>query len=167
MSARALVELLHGKGAHADPLGCVEDIGAELAGRQVAGFPHSIAQLVFHMNYWMDYDLRRMHGEKPPYPEHNSQSFPPANLPADAHEWDELRKRFATLLNDAAQLANSPRTEFSREIEVMHPSHAERAATLEAVLWQLIAHNSYHVGQIVMIRRALGAWPPRAGGDTW
>jgi hypothetical protein len=55
MSARALTELLRGNGAHADPLACVEDLSAEVAARQFAGFPHSIGQLVFHMNYWMDY----------------------------------------------------------------------------------------------------------------
>ena len=35
------------------------------------------------------------------------------------------------------------------------------------MLWQTAVHNSYHVGQIAMIRRALGAWPPQGGGDTW
>jgi hypothetical protein len=35
------------------------------------------------------------------------------------------------------------------------------------VLYQLAAHNSYHVGQIVVLRQALGAWPPPGGGDTW
>jgi uncharacterized damage-inducible protein DinB len=78
-----------------------------------------------------------------------------------------LRKRFAALIADSAALADSPEQELERQIEATHPSHKERAATLEAVLWQLVAHNSYHVGQIAMIRRALGAWPPRAGGDTW
>src|ERR1700730_10928749 len=64
MSSRALTALLHGKGAHADPRACIEDIEAELAARHVEGFPHSIAELVFHMNYWMDYELRRIRGEK-------------------------------------------------------------------------------------------------------
>ncbi len=62
MSERPLIELLRGKGAHADPLACVEDLSAELAARQVAGFPHSVGQLVFHMNYWMSYELRRIRG---------------------------------------------------------------------------------------------------------
>ena len=53
-------------------MACVEDISAALASRQVAEFPHSIAQLVFHMNYWMDYELRRIRGERPRYPEHNA-----------------------------------------------------------------------------------------------
>ena len=167
MPSRALNELLRGKGAHVDPIACIEDLSAELASRQVAGFPHSIGQLVFHMNYWMDYDLRRIRGQKPPYPAHNSESFPARATPANAREWDELRKRFVALINDSAALADSPKQELRRQIEPTNPSHKERAATLEAVLWQLVTHNSYHVGQIAMIRRVLGAWPPRAGGDTW
>jgi uncharacterized damage-inducible protein DinB len=164
---RALTELLHGKGAHVDPLACVEDISAEIAARQIDGFPHSISALVFHMNYWMDYDLRRIRGESPKYPEHNSESFPSQAFPEDEREWDRLREQFAALVNAVASLAHSSREELDREIEPMHPSHKERAASLEAMLWQLVAHNSYHVGQIAVIRRALGIWPPNNGGDTW
>ena len=92
MSSRALTELLRGKGAHADPIACVEDLSAELAARHIEGFPHSIGELVFHMNYWMDYELRRIRGEKPAYPEHNSESFPSVRSSADAEDWDRLRK---------------------------------------------------------------------------
>jgi uncharacterized damage-inducible protein DinB len=167
MSSRALTELLHGKGSHADPVACVEDLPAELAGRIVAGFPHSIGQLVFHMNYWMDYEVRRIRGERPAYPEHSSESFPPTPSPADAQDWDRLRKRFAGLLADFAALAKSSPQEMQRQIETVHDGDTKLAGTLEAVLWQMVAHNSYHTGQIAMIRRALGAWPPRGGGDAW
>jgi len=167
VSERALTELLRGKGAHADPIACVEDISAELASRQIPGFPHSIGQIVFHMNYWMNYDLRRMRGEKPKYPEHNAESFPVAPSPANAAEWDQLRRDFAWFLAEHAKLAQSSRGELERKIEPMHEKHSEISGTLEAMLWQTAAHNSYHVGQIAMIRRVLGAWPPQAGGDTW
>ncbi|MGC2189354.1 MAG: DinB family protein [Candidatus Sulfotelmatobacter sp.] len=167
MSSQALTELLRGKGAHADPLACVEDLSAELAARSVAGFPHSIGQLVFHMNYWMEYEVRRIRGERPTYPEHSSESFPPAPSPADAEEWDRLRKRFAGLLAELVALAKSSPQEMQRQIEAVHDGDTKLAGTLEAVLGQMVAHNSYHTGQIAMIRRALGAWPPRGGGDTW
>jgi len=167
MSQRALTELLRGKGAHADPIACVEDISAELAAQTVAGFPHSIVQLVFHMNYWMDYELRRIRGQRPRYPEHNSESFPPAVSPTDEGEWDRLRARMAVLLCQFAELAQSSAQELQREIESVHEGDQEVAGTLEAVLWQMVAHNSYHVGQIAMMRWTLGAWPPRGGGDTW
>jgi uncharacterized damage-inducible protein DinB len=167
MSQRALIELLRGKGAHADPIACVEDISAEIAARQVGGFSHSIGQLVFHMNYWMSYDLRRMRGERPKYPAHNAESFPTTPTPADDAEWDRLRCDFAGFLNEHETLAKSSRAELDREIEPTHEDHKKRASTLEAILWQTVGHNSYHIGQIVMLRRALGAWPPKAGGDTW
>jgi uncharacterized damage-inducible protein DinB len=167
MSSRALIELLRGKGAHIDPLACVEDLPAEVAARCVDGFPHSVGQLVFHMNYWMDYDLRRVRGENPGYPAHNSASFPDQSTPADEREWDRSREEFSKLLNATAECANSSREELDREIEPTHHSHKEREATLEATLWQLVVHNSYHIGQIAMIRRALGMWPPKSGGDTW
>jgi uncharacterized damage-inducible protein DinB len=167
MSQRALTELLRGKGAHADPIACVEDISSDVAARQVAGFPHSIEQLVFLMNYWMDYELRRIRGERPAYPEHNSESFPAASPALDGHEWERLRDRLNDLLGEFARLAKSAAPELQREIESVHEGDRTVAGTLEAVLWQMVAHNSYHVGQIAMIRRALGAWPPRGGGDSW
>jgi uncharacterized damage-inducible protein DinB len=167
MPSRALAELLHGKGAHADPVACVDDLSADAAARQAAGFPHSIGQLVFHMNYWMDYELRRIRGERPAYPEHSSESFPPAPSPADAQDWDRQRKRFAGLLADFSVLSKSSTEEMQRQIETVHEGDTKLSGTLEAVLWQMVAHNSYHTGQIATIRRALGTWPPRGGGDTW
>ena len=84
MSPHALSELLRGKGAHADPVACVKDLSADLAARQVVGFPHSVGQLVSHMNYWMDYELRRIRGERPAFPEQvrrvsRHQPLPPAH----------------------------------------------------------------------------------------
>jgi uncharacterized damage-inducible protein DinB len=171
MTQRALTELLHGKGAHADPIACVEDLSAELAARRVEGFPHSVGQLVFHMNYWMDYELRRIRGERPEYPKHSAESFPAAPSTADPTqaelEWDRLRERFAGLLNEFTALAKSSRQELGRAIETGHEGDTKVAGTLEAVLWQMVAHNSYHTGQIATIRRVLGAWPPQGGADTW
>jgi uncharacterized damage-inducible protein DinB len=167
MSPRALTELLRGKGAHADPVACVEDLSADLAARHVVGFPHSVGQLVFHMNYWMDYELRRIRGERPAYPEHSSESFPPSPTPAEPRDWDHLRKRSTDLLMSFDGLANPSPQEMQRQIESVHEGHQKLAGTLEAVLWQMVAHNSYHTGQIAMIRRMLNVWPPRGGGDTW
>lgn len=167
MPERSLTEVLRGKGAHVDPVACVEDISAELAARAVAGFPHSIGQLVFHINYWMEYELRRIRGERPAYPEHNSESFSAAPSPADAAEWNRLRTRMTELLGEFAALAKSSSQELQRELESVHAGDKNVAGALEAVIMQMVAHNSYHVGQIAMVRQALGAWPPRGGGDTW
>jgi uncharacterized damage-inducible protein DinB len=166
MSQRALTELFRGRGAHVDPIACVEDISAELAGRRVAGFPHSVGQLMFHINYWMEYELRRIRGLKSAYPEHSAESFPAAAT-VNVVEWDRLRARLAELLGEFAELAKSSAQEMQREIESGHEGDKKIAGTLEAVLMQMAAHNSYHVGQIAMLRRMLGDWPPRGGGDSW
>lgn len=164
MSHSALIELLRGKGAHVDPLACVEDLAAEIAHRRVSGFPHSIAGLVFHMNYWMKYELQRIRGQRSNYPEHNAGSFPAASSDLD---WDALRNEFAVLLQEFGTLAGSPESEMQRQIESVHEGDKKVSGTLESVITQIIAHNSYHTGQIAMMRRMMDAWPPRDGGDTW
>jgi uncharacterized damage-inducible protein DinB len=162
MSETVLTELVRGKGAHADPIACVEDVPADLAARRIDGFPHSIADVVFHMNYWMNYELRRIRGEKPRYPEHNSESFP-----STPQNWDHLKRDFSWFLCEFVKLAESPGEELNRPLDSIHEADKKVVSTLESVLWQIVAHNSYHVGQVAMIRRALGAWPPEAGGDSW
>lgn len=159
---QALTELLRGVGAHADPIACVEDLPADLVSRRLAGFPHSIADLVFHMNYWMSYELKRIRGEKPKYPGHAAESFP-----TTPQNWDQLKRDLSWFLSEYARLAQSPRAELDRQIESAREEDTKRAGTLEAVLWQIVAHNSYHTGEIVSIRRASNEWPPKAGGDTW
>jgi len=114
------------------------------------------------MNYWMNYELKRIRGEKPKYPEHNAESFPSAS-----QSWDQLKRDFSWFLAELVKLGELPRAELDRQIESVHAGDKKVAGTMESVLWQMVAHNSYHVGQIATIRRALGAWPPKAGGDTW
>ena len=63
ISDRTLIELLHGNGAHANTLACVEVVQPELAGGRADNFPHSIWQLVNHMNFWMAYELERIGNE--------------------------------------------------------------------------------------------------------
>lgn len=159
---QALVELLRGQGAHADPIACIEDISADVANRRVNDFPHSIADLVFHMNYWMKYELQRIRGERPKYPEHNAESFP-----TTAQDWEHLKRDFSWFLSEYAKIAELPHEELGRQLDSVCDGDKKVSGTLEAVLWQMVAHNSYHVGQIALIRRGLGVWPPKAGGDTW
>ena len=168
--SQVLIELLHGKGAHVDPFACVEDVSAEIAAQHAAGFPHSIGQLVFHMNYWMSYELRRIRGERPQYPEHAAESFPVAPAPLDAQQWDRYRRDLAWFIAELIALAQSPRDQLHRQIESTPAASQQQSSklnSLESILWQMVAHNSYHTGQIAAIRRALNAWPPNSGGDTW
>jgi uncharacterized damage-inducible protein DinB len=161
-----IVELLNGKHAHADSRVCV-DVPSDIARQMPAGFAHSIRQLVCHMNYWMEYELKRIAGRPDPYPEHAEQSWPLASETFDANQWQQEVVRFGELLDELTRYAEVSAEQRARPIQSNHESEAQHASSLEAVLWQTLVHNSYHLGQVVMVRQALGAWPPPTGSDTW
>jgi len=165
MSDRTLIELLRGKGAHVGILECVEDLTAESAVRQHSGVAHSIWQLVFHMNYWMEYEIKRIRGQWPRYPEHAAESWP--SIPADEEDWRQAVDRLRDFLREFTLLAEAEPATLQREVEPANASEKQQSSSVHAVLWQMVAHNSYHTGQIVQLRHALGLWPPRCGGDTW
>jgi DinB superfamily len=180
MGDSILRELLYGKGAHVDPVACVEDVSADVAARALAGYPHSIWQIVAHMNYWMDYDLGTIAGDIRPYPEKAIESWPENPDPADDNpsnsnsesrikdeQWQALIRRFADLLARLELAAGCDTAELARRVTRLGPGQTSRESIVDAMLWQIAAHNSYHTGQIALLRRVFGAWPPRRGGDTW
>ena len=167
MPEKTLIELLYGKGVHANPLACVEDISGELAGRRIDGFPHSVWQLVSHMNYWMDYELKRIRNEAPAYPEHAAGSWLAESAPPNETRWKEAVSAFVDLIGQLTKLAEADSEILSREVKPAHPQQAKCSPSVNAVLWQIMTHNSYHLGQVAVIRRCLGSWPPAGGGDTW
>jgi hypothetical protein len=44
---------------------------------------------------------------------------------------------------------------------------AQTVADYPHSIWQITVHNSYHVGQVALLRRQMGAWPPRRSGFDW
>jgi uncharacterized damage-inducible protein DinB len=163
---QTLLELLYGKGAHANPIAAVQGIPAELATRKLEGYPHSICQIVGHMNFWMDYELRRIRQEDPPYPKHAADSWPSNSSAANDAEWKQIVARFGTSIEELSALAQADQELLNREVKATHPVHHQQSSSVLAVLWQTAVHNSYHVGQIVLLRRLLNHWPAQAG-DTW
>lgn len=165
MGDSTIQELLYGKGAHADPIACIEDISANLAARTVAGYPHSIWQIVEHMSYWMDYEIRRIASDKPHYPEHAIESWPACPTSPSETQWQSVRQCFGDLLTRFVALANADAVTCDKPVPPDKP--AGPSSTVGAVVKQIVAHNSYHVGQIALLRRMLDAWPPKRGGDSW
>lgn len=167
MPASPLIELLYGRGAHADTLACIEDLSPEVASQRPSGFAHSIWQQVWHMNFWMEYELKRIRGEAPAYPEHASESWPAHPAPATPGDWGQTVDQFQNNLTELVKLADSPPIVLAKEIAPTHPAHTRISSSLFAVLCQTLVHNSYHIGQVAALRRAVGVWPPRGGGDSW
>jgi hypothetical protein len=165
-SQRTLIELLYGEGAHANPITAVRGIPVQLAARKLEGYPYSIFQIVGHLNFWMDYELRRIKQEDPPYPGHAADSWPPDAPSANEAEWKQVVSRFAASIEDLSTLAQSDPESLNREVKPTHAVHNQQSSTVLAVLWQTAVHNSYHIGQIVLLRRLLNDWKAEAG-DTW
>jgi len=167
MGDGTLRELLRGKRAHTDPIACVEDVPRVLAGQKIDGYPHSIFQIVEHLNYWMDYEVRRIAGDPVRYPEHALGSWPSSAAPENEGRWQEVIARFGKLLGKLEELAGAGPDVLNRTVRGSDPVQESESSTLQTVLWQTLVHNSYHIGQVALMRRSLGAWPPRRGGDTW
>jgi uncharacterized damage-inducible protein DinB len=160
-----LLELIRGRGAHVDASACVT-VRFDLAGRTPTELPHSVWQLVFHMTYWMDYELARIDGKAPGYPEHASESWPKAAPESEEH-WHQAVAAFDGCLNRMSDLVRAGDEVLGKPVPPISGAYSEQAPTVEGVLWQTVVHNSYHLGQVAQVRRALGAWPPATGGDTW
>jgi uncharacterized damage-inducible protein DinB len=163
---RVLLELLRGRGAHTDSLACLAGLGAPLAAREVPGSPHTVWGIVLHMNYWMDYEVRRIEGHPPAYPEAAALSWPAVPEGARPAAWDDAVATFARHLEALTGFVANPGL-LERALPAVHASEATVDTTVHGILWQMVAHNSYHLGQVALLRRSLGAWPPPGGSDTW
>jgi hypothetical protein len=166
VTREVLLQLIRGKGAHVDSVSCVS-VPYAVAATVPPGFPHSVAQVVEHCVFWIDYELRRIEGRPRPYPTHASESWPQSPSPGSDAAWQEALGRFREALDRMAALVREGPATLARGIGSTDQGDTAPDLPVEAVLWQLVVHTSYHVGQVAQIRRALGAWPPPEGGDTW
>jgi DinB superfamily len=151
-SAAAVRELLRGGGEFVEPARLLTDLTEEQASAVPPGSPHSIAQVVAHMQWNQAGELARLHGEPSPQPEHLDDTFvaPPAGA------WPGLVAEFLAGIEEAGRIAGARGEATS----------AQRDDTSVAYdLAETALHNAYHCGQIVLLRRIQGLWPP-AGGDT-
>jgi len=156
-----LRKLLYGGGAHVNALNALEALDEKLTGARPANAPHSIYQLLAHMIYWQEYELQKIAGENPFYPEHAAQSWLKETAPPNLQAWNDAIQRFAEGLKRCEALLTNPATDLERIIEV------KKNETVRDLIIMIIAHNSHHLGQIITLRQQLGKWPPPKGGDSW
>lgn len=153
---KALASALSGTGAHAETATVFASLDWKLAGTRRAQIPHTIFQLLNHMSYWQDWAVRWLDGKNPPLPRHAAASWPGRVRPSSQKEWDQAVRRFRRELRGLFRRSREPNL-FAR-----HGSKSQ----LE-VLHAIASHNSYHAGQVVLIRRCVDSWPPPSGGLTW
>jgi hypothetical protein len=152
---KQLVALLEGGNAHVRLEDAVKDLPAPLRGKVPKGLPYSAWQLLEHLRIAQDdilcfstnYDGSY---QSPPWPE---GYWPASPAPPDAKAWDRSlrqirsdRKRFAELISD-------PKSDLFKPFPWGEGQNLLREALLIA------DHAAYHLGQIVLVRRLLKAWP--------
>lgn len=155
---------LNGDSAFAPPSHILENIGEEMARRQVEGAPHSIYAEVWHMAYWQQITLHWVSGIETPCPPSAAEGFPAAD---EKESWELVRKRFLDGAEEAAKVARDAE---GLEKAIRCPSPAgkpTRTMTVREQLESLAAHNGYHLGRVVLLRQMMGSWPPPSGGFTW
>ncbi len=153
---KAVGHALLGTGAHAETKMVFAALNWKLAGMRPESAPHSVYQLLNHMLYWQEWVVKWLDGERPPIPKHASGGWPGDTGPASREEWERTVRRFRNGLEDL--------TRRSRQADLFAKGGTK--SPLE-MLHTIASHDSYHAGQVVLLRQVLGAWPPPSGGLTW
>lgn len=148
-----LLYLLGGGGAHADFEATVAGLPAELRGTKPPGAPHSPWQLLEHLRLaqWdiLEFSRDAQH-VSPPWPE---GYWPESEAPPDDGAWARSVAAFRADLEAMKALVADPASDLHARIP-----HGDGQTLLREAL--LVAdHNAYHLGQLVLVRRLLGAWP--------
>ena len=148
-----LLYLLRDGGAHAKFEDAIKNFPAQFRGRKVANFPHTAWMLLEHMRIaqWdiLEFSRNAKH-VSPGFPE---GYWPKTPGPPDAAAWDKSLEAFQRDLDEMVGLVKNPKTDLCATI----PHGDGQTILREALL--LADHNAYHLGQLVDLRRALGAWP--------
>ena len=149
---RHLVDLLRGGNAHAEFDKVIADLPSELRGAKPTALPYTVWRLLEHMRIAQWDILEFSRNPKHVSPEWPGGYWPEGDAPPDEAAWQESVKAFRADLKAMEDLVTDPSTDLFAPIP-----HGDGQTILREAL--LVAdHNAYHVGQIVTVRRLLGAW---------
>ncbi len=124
----------------------VEGLTPEQASWTDAKGNHSVGQLTYHLLYWDQRTLAEFKGEKvPKFNGNNDATF----TDFDPKKWDQTVKQLDEVL-----------TEWEKAVEAANDKKIEANASTIA---HIGAHNAYHIGEIVYVRKEQGSWNPEKG----
>jgi hypothetical protein len=148
-----LLYLLKGGGAHVKFDEIVSGISAKLWGQKPAGMPHSPWMLLEHMRIAQWDILEFSRNPKHISPDFPGGYWPRTEAPPSTAAWNKSVRNFRKDLKVMQALIANPRTDLFARIPWGDGQTILREALLAA------DHNAYHMGQLVDVRRLLGAWP--------
>jgi uncharacterized damage-inducible protein DinB len=145
------------------PARALDGLSPTLADRRMDGTGHSIAEIVSHLTFWQEWFAQRLQGVAAPMVARAADGWPAVasgSWPAVHERFLEGLSRLTAGADAAGETLDAPLTP---AIEFPPLAHYSRRDALVHVA----IHNAHHLGQIVLLRQLLGAWPPPAGSWTW
>jgi uncharacterized damage-inducible protein DinB len=107
---------------------------------------HSVGQLANHLVFWDSEELAKFKGE--PEIKFNGNNDETFNS-FDSKQWDATVKKLDQVLTD-----------WEKAVEAADDAKVAKWASTIA---HIGAHNAYHIGQIIFVRKEQGSWDPAKG----
>jgi len=147
-----LLELLAGGAAHAKFDAVIKGLPPKLRGAKPENFPHSPWMLLEHMRLAQWDILEFSRNAKHVSPDWPAGYWPKTPTPPNAAAWSRSLQQFHRDLSAMQKLVANRKTDLFARI----PWGTGQTILREALL--LADHNAYHLGQLLDLRRLLGAW---------
>jgi hypothetical protein len=150
---KQLSYLLKGGGAHVHFMDALDGFPEAKRGTYAQGLPHTGWQLLEHVRIAQWDILEFSRNPKHVSPDFPEGYWPKTPAPRTEEEWNDSLAAFRRDLREMVRLVENPRADLYAKIP-----HGDGQCILRQAL-VLADHNSYHLGQLVDLRRALGSWP--------
>ncbi|MFA0961254.1 DinB family protein [Roseivirga sp. BDSF3-8] len=158
-SHKILFNALEGTNAHLKPEVVLEGLTARVAGQEVPGSPYTIWQLLLHLNYWQDRFMKNFLNQTVRPVAHAALGWSCDKAPESETALQKEIARFIKSLDKVKELLDDPTTEFVE-------ASGGYGSGYDAIQ-SMASHCSYHLGQIMLLRQLLSAYPPPSGGFVW
>lgn len=155
---RIIINSLEGRNAHLNPGKALDGLVVDITGRKILNTPYTIWQLLKHMNYWQYKFLDRLQGTPVVIDASWTEGWEDS---LNAESQNELDQEIEGLLKGITQ-AKTFAKEAPRQLE-----GNDLYETNYDQLQALASHISYHLAEIILLRRIFGCWPPPSGGMVW
>jgi hypothetical protein len=147
-----LLDLLTGGNAHATFDDVIKDLPPKLRGTKPENFPHTAWMLLEHLRIAQEDILEFSRNPKYKARKWPEGYWPKTGAPPSGEAWSKSVEEFHRDLKAMQDLVKNPKTDLFAKM----PWGEGQTILREALL--LADHNAYHLGQLLDVRRLLGAW---------
>jgi hypothetical protein len=147
-----LLNLLKADSAHADFETAIKDISTALRGQRPKGAAHSPWEVLEHLRITQSDILEFTRDPKHVSPDFPAGYWSSTQAPPNENAWDQSIDAFRKDLAATVGLVANESTDLFAEI----PGSEGKTLLREVLL--VADHNAYHLGELIVLRRLLGAW---------